>query len=64
MANTTNQVPGFAEERARLIQHDAPDPGRHPSVNRKTWIILGAALAVMVALIILLVCTEQLGVAH
>lgn len=64
MANTTNQVPGFAEERARLIVHDGPDPGRHPSVSRRTWIILGVALVVMAALIILLLCTEQLGVAH
>ena len=50
--------PNWSNDRARLILHDAPDPRTHPSVSKRTWIILGVVLTAVIALMIYLLCTE------
>ncbi len=40
--------PNWLNDRANVIIHDAPDPGRHPTVSKRTWIILAVVLVLMI----------------
>ena len=48
----------WLKEREKFILQNGPDPARHTTVSKRTWIILGVVLAVVVALYFILRATE------